>query len=124
MNFMKLQCPKCDGLILTYFGGLVTDNVVDGNRVEVTCPHCLDNFLIGFITEFKKIEEGAEVTSTQPSDEASGGGYGLGRSLSPTSSNDQRSNSMNPNNPAFQAANDNRSNQMNPNNAAYRSSRR
>ena len=39
-------------------------------------------------------------------------------------SNDQRSNVMNPNNPAPQAARDNRSNQMNPNNQAYRSSRR
>lgn len=30
--------------------------------------------------------------------------------------NDQRSNSMNPNNPAHKSAQDNRSNQMNPNN--------
>lgn len=32
------------------------------------------------------------------------------------SSNDNRSNSKNPNNPASKAADDNRSNQMNPNN--------
>ena len=32
------------------------------------------------------------------------------------SSNDNRSNSMNPNNPAYKASVDNRSNQLNPNN--------
>jgi len=37
--------------------------------------------------------------------------------------NNDRSDSMNPNNPAEQAAADNRSNQMNPNNPAYHSSR-
>lgn len=34
--------------------------------------------------------------------------------------NDDRSNSMNPNNPAYQASNDNRSNQLNPNNPEYK----
>ena len=37
--------------------------------------------------------------------------------------NDDRSDSLNPNNPAEQAAADNRSSQMNPNNPAYHSSR-
>ncbi len=34
--------------------------------------------------------------------------------------NDQRSNSMNPNNSAYQDSNDNRSNQLNPNNPEYK----
>ncbi|MFX1298623.1 MAG: hypothetical protein ACFFD2_27660, partial [Promethearchaeota archaeon] len=34
--------------------------------------------------------------------------------------NDDRSNSMNPNNPAYQASLDNRSNQLNPNNPEYK----
>jgi hypothetical protein len=38
-------------------------------------------------------------------------------------SNDQRSDTLNPNNPTSHAAVSNRSNQMNPNNSAYRSSR-
>ena len=33
--------------------------------------------------------------------------------------NDDRSNSMNPNNPAYQASVDNRSNQLNPNRPEY-----
>ncbi len=39
------------------------------------------------------------------------------------SRNDQRSNSMNPNNPAHHASANNSSNQGNPNNPAYASSR-
>jgi hypothetical protein len=34
-------------------------------------------------------------------------------------SNDQRSNSLNPNNSVYKASNDNRSNQLNPNNEEY-----
>ena len=40
-----------------------------------------------------------------------------------SSRNNQRSNSMNPNNPAYEASRDNRSNQHNPNNSSYHSSR-
>jgi hypothetical protein len=36
--------------------------------------------------------------------------------------NDDRSDSLNPNNPAHDASQDNRANQLNPNNPAYRSS--
>ncbi|PKB82199.1 MAG: hypothetical protein BZY88_04875 [SAR202 cluster bacterium Io17-Chloro-G9] len=64
-----------------------------------------------------------------PLDEPSGtadpahtGVMGL-KSASPHSANDDRSNSLNPNNAANQASSNNRSNQMNPNNPAYRSSR-
>ncbi len=124
MNFMQMQCPNCDGVILTTLGSFPFGSAHDRDKFEATCPHCSDNFPLGYVSKYKKIEEEAEVTSNQPSDDASGGEYGLDRSHSPTTSNDQRSNSMNPNNSAFQAANDNRSNQMNPNNVAYRSSRR
>ena len=34
--------------------------------------------------------------------------------------NDDRSNSMNPNNPAYKASGDNRSNQLNPNHPEYK----
>lgn len=36
------------------------------------------------------------------------------------SSNDQRSNSMNPNNPVYQASINNRADQLNPNNPEYK----
>ena len=44
-----------------------------------------------------------------------GRGGGRGRS-----SNDDRSDSMNPNNPAYDASVDNRSDQLNPNNPEYK----
>jgi len=37
-----------------------------------------------------------------------------------TRRNDDRSNSMNPNNPAYDASQDNRSNQLNPNNSEHK----
>ncbi|WFN33868.1 hypothetical protein L1S32_08430 [Methanogenium sp. S4BF] len=43
-------------------------------------------------------------------------GKGRGGGRSP---NDDRSDSMNPNNPAYDAARDNRSDQLNPNNERY-----
>lgn len=36
------------------------------------------------------------------------------------SSNDQRSNSLNPNNPSYEASHDNQSNQLNPSNEEYK----
>lgn len=51
---------------------------------------------------------------------SAGGG---GASVKGNTSSDQRSNTLNPNNPASSAAASNRSNQMNPNNSSYRSSR-
>ena len=47
-----------------------------------------------------------------------GGGKGGGRGG--RTPNDDRSDSMNPNNPAYQASLDNRSDQLNPNNPEYR----
>ena len=51
-----------------------------------------------------------------------GGGWG-GGSYRGRTRNDDRSDSMNPNNAAFNASPDNRANQLNPNNPAYHSSR-
>ena len=50
--------------------------------------------------------------------EAEAMGKGGGRGGRPP--NDDRSDSMNPNNPAYQASEDNRSDQLNPNNPEYK----
>ena len=122
MNPIQLWCPNCDGVILAHLGSMPTGSAHSGDKFEVTCPHCTENFPIGYITEFKKIEDEAAATSSEPSAESSsGGGSGLGHS--PTTSSDQRSNAKNPNNPALKAGRDNRSNQLNPNSGAFRSSR-
>lgn len=57
----------------------------------------------------------ARRSAQQDDDDWDGGGR---------SPNDDRSDSMNPNNDSYQASADNRSDQMNPNNDAYGSSRR
>lgn len=62
-------------------------------------------------------QQGVTGVVTDPDDEDWGNGIGR-------TPNDDRSDSLNPNNDAYQASMDNRSNQMNPNNDAYRSSRR
>ncbi len=47
---------------------------------------------------------------------------GKGKGGKGPSPNDQRSNAMNPNNPASQASHDNRSDQLNPNNPEHKGS--
>ena len=44
----------------------------------------------------------------------------MGKGGKGRSSNDNRSVSMNPNNPSYQASTDNRSDQLNPNNPEYK----
>ena len=44
----------------------------------------------------------------------------MGKGGKGRSSNDNRSDSMNPNNPSYQASTDNRSDQLNPNNPEYK----
>lgn len=76
------------------------------------------------VGEREKLQAQASIAGTKPSSSqnttADDGDTYTAKDRSP---NDERSDSMNPNNPAHQAAMDNRSNQMNPNNPAYGSSR-
>ena len=69
---------------------------------------------------------GAERQSGKPggsTSEAEGGASSGSGGRAPRGGSNNRSNTLNPNNPAHSAAADNRSNQMNPNNSAYWSSR-
>ena len=70
----------------------------------------------------ESIEELFDRGQPQPRTSAGVGGGG-NVSARGSASNDQRSNTLNPNNPASTAAASNRNNQMNPNKSAYRSSR-
>lgn len=47
----------------------------------------------------------------------------MGKGAKGRTPNDQRSDALNPNSPAFKAGSDNRGNQLNPNSPPYRSSR-
>ena len=61
--------------------------------------------------------------TNQPPPQNTTGDDGSDDSAKGRTPNDDRSDSMNPNNPGHQAAKDNRSDQMNPNNPAYWDSR-
>ena len=71
------------------------------------------------------INSNMDVNSVQPIGKSEGGGMNrvVGRQVNTTTPNTNRSNVMNPNNPAHKADTNNRSNQMNPNSSAYHSSR-
>ncbi len=124
MTLIHMVCPECSGNLLLGMGQFPQGRAHDGDNYQVRCPICASEFLIGYISEFTKVEpigvtaDAAE--DGQPADGFYGSGGGLITGPSP---NDQRSDAMNPNNPAHGSAADNRSNQMNPNNPAYRSSR-
>ena len=103
----------------------VMDVVADDRRQEMMKSK-FDRGVYRLSMEFKfqRVGYKADLDPT-PSRESSGSWDDGGSDYSDgsRSPNDDRSDSMNPNNPASQAADDNRSNQMNPNNPAYDSSR-
>lgn len=77
---------------------------------------------LAFLNSMKKdAEEYQDALASGSIDPSHGSGYSEGLASTGGSSSDNRSNSLNPNNPAYGASN--RANQMNPNNSAYRSSR-
>ena len=138
---IQIECPSCQRILFLALT-LTRATNQDGQRFEVTCPLCSSEFPIGWITDFRiktpepslvlspEVQEApVEVTSLsspakgfeeteRSSDDDGNHEWAGGRSP-----NDDRSDSMNPNNPANQAATDNRSNQLNSNNPAYHSSR-
>ena len=115
---MNLEsCPSCGGMLLFASGSFPASSARHGDKVETECPHCEERILIGYVSEYRLVTSPApEPVDTSTS---SGGGPGHGGS----SANDDRSNALNPNNPAHRTARDNRANQRNPNSRAYRSSR-
>ena len=121
MEFIHFRCPKCQGvLFLRMEPGRVVN---EETGYEMICPLCSDSFAVGVIPHFPPValrRREAEVAdaSTHPTSGGFGGPGGWGNTP-----NNQRSNVMNPNNSAYQAAMSNRSNQLNPNNPAYRASR-
>ena len=114
---MRLEsCPSCGGKVLFYLGPLPTSRAHQGDRFERECRRCGEKVRI--VSNEPRVSSPAR----EPSDTSTSSGGGLGHVGN--SANDNRSNTLNPNNPAYRAARDNRANQLNPNSRAYRSSRR
>ena len=117
MDMNLESCPSCGGMLLFRWGSLPTGQAHHGDKFETECPHCAEQILIGYVSEYRRVTSPAP--DPEPVDTSSGGGPGHGGS----SANDDRSNTLNPNNPAHRAAQGNRANQLNPTNQAYQSSR-
>ena len=116
------------------FGNFPLNSAPRNKKLRVKCPLCGNGVSIGYVSEpyedtVQRQDDDVAVSGRRSSrsepnnrlGSARGGGSGardLGRS-----SNDSRSNSLNPNNSAHRSASNNRSNQMNPNNPSFRSSR-
>ena len=140
-TIIQIECPSCQGILFLSLA-LARAHNQDGQRFEVTCPLCSSEFPIGWITDFRiktpepslllspEVQE-APLQASSSSSPAKGfeerehmgdddGNHDRAGGRSP---NDDRADSMNPNNPAHQAATDNHSNQLNPNSPAYHTSR-
>lgn len=91
------------------------DNTLYDMVLEITATYARDENG----SSIRRHPVATSVSRSSSNDEDWDYGDGDGRS-----SNDDRSDSMNPNNDAYQDSMDNRSDQMNPNNDAYHSSRR
>ena len=116
MDMNLESCPSCGGMLFFASGSFPASSARHGDKVETQCAHCEEQILIGWVSEYLLVTSPAP----EPVDTSSGGAPGPGGN----SANDNRSNTLNPNNPAHRAARDNRANQLNPNSQAYRSSRR
>ena len=113
MDMNLNSCPSCGGKVLFYLGPPPTGQGHQGDTFERECRRC------GEMVRIDPNDQRETSSAPNPVDTPSGGGPGLGSS----SANDDRSNTLNPNNAAHGAAHDNRANQLNPNSRAYRSSR-
>ena len=117
---MNLEpCPSCGGMLFFASGSFPASSANHGDKVETQCPHCEEQILIGWVSEYRLVASPAPDPEPVDTSASSGGAPGHGGS----SANDDRSNTLNPSNPAHKAASDNRANQLNPNSQAYRSSR-
>ena len=119
MNRNLESCPSCGGVLLFQWGSLPANSANHGDKFETECPHCEEKILIGYVTEYERVTSPDPHPGPIDTSSSSGGGPGHGGSAA----NDDRSNTLNPNNPAHRAGQDNRANQLNPNSQAYRSSR-
>ena len=113
---MKLEsCPSCGGKVLFYLGPPPKGQADRGDRFENECRRC------GTKVRLSPNNSGVTSPVSEPGDTSASSGGGPG--LRGNTANDDRSNTLNPNNSAQKAAQDNRANQLNPNSQAYRSSR-
>ena len=125
MEPIVVNCPARNGANAVNMNSLPLNSVSEPTPFDADCALCGETFPFGYVPNPRLTAKtaGREVQGSTSDQPVSGGGSGPPASNRGPSPNDQRSNSLNPNNSANRAAGTNRSNQLNPNNAAYRASR-
>ncbi len=136
MNTHLIMCHGCSGSVIINLNSFPLSQS-NSQQLHIKCPLCGGGFYVGYVAEsyektvenepreevaVKSAPPATAATPTTPDESGSDSGGGITLPIRTNAANDQRSNVMNPNNPANDAAGNNRSNQMNPNNPAYRSS--
>ncbi len=108
MDMNLESCPSCGGMLFFASGSFPASSAHHGDKFETECPHCEEQILIGYVSEYRLVTPPAP--DSEPVDTSASSGDGPGQRGS--SANDDRSNTLNPNNPAHKAARDNRANQL------------
>ena len=129
---LGFTCPACQRTLMVDTVSLNISSKRENQKFGIQCPFCQHVFAFALVAEPYKGPI-PEETSDGPVQLGKPAVTGVATRASDTAafnpatrrnqSSIQRSNVLNPNNPAHRAATNNRSNQMNPNNPARRSSR-
>ncbi len=93
MDMNLESCPSCGGMLSFDFRSFPMGSAKQGDKFETECPHCEEQILIGYVSEYRLVTSPAPNPEPIDSSTSSGGGPGHG------------------------------GNQLNPNSQAYRSSR-
>ena len=109
MYFQQMPCPNCERPVLLNLGSFPLSSS-DNQKFHVQCPLCQNGFFFGYIAEtyrksFARLAQESDAQERRESSLVSRGREVRSRSGGVTSTTDrQRSNGVNPNNPAYRAA--------------------
>ena len=122
MDPIVINRPGCGGANAVNMNSLPLSSVSEATKYEADCGLCGKSFPFGYVPNPRGLAEtvGVEAEGIPTNEPSRSGGVGSGQPSRSPSPNDQRSNSLNPNNAASRASANNRSNQMNPNNSSFR----
>lgn len=106
MEPIVINCPVCGGVNAINMNSLPLSSLSEATPFEANCALCGKNFPFGFVPNPTVPAESPSAKDERiPSDVPSGGeGQGIGHFHPGPSTNDQRSNSLNPNNFSNRAA--------------------
>ena len=123
MEPIVIHCSACGGANAVNMNTLPLSGVSEPTSYEADCALCGETFSFGYIPNSREPDAAVVEAKVPPARLTASGGGAATRPNRGPSPNDQRSNTLNSNNPASRATASNRANQMNPNNPSFRASR-